>query len=94
LDLFHRIPSVSRGFDSPTLRDFQTLVGFLSSKIFSRILQDFFVLRRSIPMDDFLCLVVPLGCLSPNLSIALEVFFHNLTSLRLGFHILILRSTC
>jgi hypothetical protein len=70
LDLLHRIPSVSRRFDSPTLRDLQTLVGFLSPKVFLRILQDFFVLRRSIPMDDFLCLVVSLGCLSPNLCLA------------------------
>jgi hypothetical protein len=66
----HRIPSVSRGFDSPTPCDHQTLVGFLSPKVFLRILQDFFVLHSSIPVDDFLCPVVPLGCLSPNLSLA------------------------
>jgi hypothetical protein len=70
LDCLNRIPLVSRGFDSPTLRDLQTLVGFLSPKVFSRILQDFFVLHRFIPMDNFLCLAVPLGCLSPNLSLA------------------------
>jgi hypothetical protein len=70
LDPLHRIPSVSRGLDSPTLHDLQTLVGSLSPKVFSRSLQDFFALHRSIPMDVFLCLVVPLGCLSPNLSLA------------------------
>jgi hypothetical protein len=70
LVLLHRTPLVSRRFDSPTLRDLRTLVGFLSSKVFSRILQDFFVLHQSIPIDVFLCLVVPLGCLSPDLSLA------------------------
>jgi hypothetical protein len=35
LGLLHRIPLVSTGFGSPTLRDLQTLVGFLSPKVFS-----------------------------------------------------------
>jgi hypothetical protein len=70
LDLLQRIPSVSRGVDSPTLHDPKTLVGSLPPKVFLRILQDFFVLRQSIPVNDFICLVVPLGCLSPNLTLA------------------------
>jgi hypothetical protein len=70
LDLLHQIPSVSKGFDSPPLRDLQTLVGFLSPKVFLRILQVLFILRLSIPMDDFLDLVIPLESLPPNLSIA------------------------
>jgi hypothetical protein len=42
LDLLHRIPSVFRGFASSTPCDLQTLVGFLSPKVFLRFLQDFF----------------------------------------------------
>jgi hypothetical protein len=61
---------VPRGFASPTHCDLQTLVGFLSPKAFSRILQDFFVLCQSLSMNGFICLVVPLGCCSPNLSLA------------------------
>jgi hypothetical protein len=33
-DLLHRIPSVSRRFESPTPYDLQTLVGFLSPKVY------------------------------------------------------------
>jgi hypothetical protein len=35
-----RISLVSRGFASPNPRDLQTLVGFSSPKVYSRILQD------------------------------------------------------
>jgi hypothetical protein len=45
LDLLHRIPSVSRRFGSPTPCDHRTVVGFLSPKVYSRFLQDFFVLH-------------------------------------------------
>jgi hypothetical protein len=41
-DLLHRIPSVSRGFDSPSPQDLQTLSGSLSPKVFSRFSFDFF----------------------------------------------------
>jgi hypothetical protein len=70
LGLLHRILLVSRGFDSPPLCDLQTLVGFLSPIVFSRILQDFFILHRSIPIDVFLDLVIPLKSLLPNMSLA------------------------
>jgi hypothetical protein len=38
LDLLHQIPSVSWRFGSPTPCDFQTLVGFLSPKVYFRFL--------------------------------------------------------
>jgi hypothetical protein len=63
LDLLHRIPSVSRRFWSPTPCDLQTLVGFLSLKVYSMFLQDFFILRRSLIMHCFICLGVSLGYL-------------------------------
>jgi hypothetical protein len=72
LGLLHRIPSVSRGFDSPTLRDLQTLVGFLSPKVFSRFLQDFFVLRRSIPLLESIHLEVLLGSYTRTLNLVLH----------------------
>jgi hypothetical protein len=40
--LLHRIPSISRGFDSPSPQDLQTLSGFLSPKAFSRFSFNFF----------------------------------------------------
>jgi hypothetical protein len=70
LGLLHWIPLVSRGFASPNPHDLQTLVGFLSLKVFSRIIHDLFVLRRSLKMHGSMCLVVSLECLSPNLSLA------------------------
>jgi hypothetical protein len=45
LDLLHQIPSILREFASPNPCDLQTLVGILSPKLFSRILQDFFFLH-------------------------------------------------
>jgi hypothetical protein len=69
LGLLHQISLVHRGFDSPSLRDHQILVGFVSPKVFSRIFQDFFVLRRSIPMLKSICLEVPLGCPYPTLNL-------------------------
>jgi hypothetical protein len=41
-DLLHRIPSFSRGFDSPSPQDLQTLSGSLSPKVFSRFSFYFF----------------------------------------------------
>jgi hypothetical protein len=38
LDLLHRIPSISRRFGSLTPCNLQTLVGFLSPKVYSRFL--------------------------------------------------------
>jgi hypothetical protein len=69
LVLLHQMPSIHRGFASPNPHDLQILVGFRFPKVFSRILQDFFILHRSLSMNDFMCLVVPLGYLSPNLSL-------------------------
>jgi hypothetical protein len=41
-DLLHRISLVSRGFDSPSPQDLQTLDGSLSPKVFSRFFFSFF----------------------------------------------------
>jgi hypothetical protein len=71
LDL-HWIPLVSRRFGSPTPCDLQTLVGFLSRKVYSRFLQDFFVLHQSLRMHCFICLGVPLGYLWLALKSCLE----------------------
>ena len=60
LGLLHHIPSDSRRFGSPTPSDLQTLVGFLSPKVYFTILQDFFALRRSLSMHGLICLGVSL----------------------------------
>jgi hypothetical protein len=65
----HQIPSVSKVINSPTLHDLQTLVGFLSSKIFSRFLQDFFIHHRSIPMLESIHLQVLLASCYPTLNL-------------------------
>jgi hypothetical protein len=41
-DTLHRIPSISRGFNSPSPQDLQTLSGSLSPKVLSRFSFNFF----------------------------------------------------
>jgi hypothetical protein len=59
-----------RGFSSPNLRGLQTVVGFPLSKVFQGFFKTYTVLHRSLLLLCVICLVVPLGCLSPNLSLA------------------------
>jgi hypothetical protein len=61
-DLLHRIPSVSRGFDSPSPRDLQTLSGSLSPKVFLRLSFDFFDLLLIFVNVRSPYLGAPLGC--------------------------------
>jgi hypothetical protein len=60
--LLHLIPSVSMGFDSPSLQNHQTLSGFSLLWYYSRFSLDFFdLLLISINVRS-LCLGAPLGC--------------------------------
>jgi hypothetical protein len=61
-DLLHRIPSVSRGFDSPSPQDLHTLSGSLSPKVFSRFSFNFFDLLLNFINVRSLYLGAPLGC--------------------------------
>jgi hypothetical protein len=61
-ELLHRIPSVSRGFDSPSPQDLQTLSGFLSPKVFSRFSFNFFDLLLIFVNVRSPYLGAPLGC--------------------------------
>jgi hypothetical protein len=61
-DLLHRIPSVSRGFDSPSPQDLQTLSSSLSPNVFPRISFDFFDLLLNFINARSLYLGAPLGC--------------------------------
>jgi hypothetical protein len=61
-DLLHRIPSVSRGFDSPSPQDLQILSGSLSPKVFSRFSFDFYDLLLNFVNARSLYLGAPLGC--------------------------------
>jgi hypothetical protein len=61
-DLLHRIRSVSRGFDSPSPQDLQTLSGSLSPKVFSMFSFDFFNLLLIFVNVRSPYLGAPLGC--------------------------------
>jgi hypothetical protein len=61
-DLLHRIPSVSRGFDSSSPQDLQTLSSSLSPKVFSRFSFDFFDLLLIFVNVRSPYLGAPLGC--------------------------------
>jgi hypothetical protein len=61
-DLLHRIPLISRGFDSPSPPDLQTLSSSISPKVFSRFSFDFFDLLLNFINARSLYLGAPLGC--------------------------------
>jgi hypothetical protein len=62
LELLHRIPSMPRGFDSPSPQDLQTLSGSISPKVFSRFSFNFFNLLLIFVNVISPYLGAPLGC--------------------------------
>jgi hypothetical protein len=68
-ELLHRIPLVSRGFDSPSPQDLQTLSGSISPKVFSNFSFDSFDILFIFVNVRSPYLVAPLG--SHNLALNL-----------------------
>jgi hypothetical protein len=69
-ELLHRIPSVSRGFDSPSPQDLQTLSDSISPKVFSRFSFDFCDLLLIFVNVRSPYLRAPLGCRNLALNLA------------------------